>query len=352
MPATPTTAPLRLPRRLAILLAAGLLAAGGCRTPRGGASPENGPVAPSPQGPQNPAAPRPGDAAVTQARDLLDQGREDDALRVLARAIERNPTLTVAHLEMGDIYRERGDYNAAERSYDSAARLEPRNFDAQYLHGLTLHLLNRLDEAVRAYLRALAIRSEDQDANLNLAIAYLQLNEPNQAVGFAEQAARLNPDRGEAQANLGAVYSALGRHADAVRRYERAAELMTLNPQLLVNWAESLGRLDRYTEMVNTLERAIALKPSAPAHERLGFAHFRLRQFDLAKQHFRKAIDLDATHFPALNGLGVCRLNDYLVGGQADRQAIDDAMDHLRASLRINQNQPRIVELVQLYGRN
>jgi tetratricopeptide (TPR) repeat protein len=298
------------------------------------------------------AAPvEPAQASIDQARDLRAAGREDEALALLSRAIELNPTLTVAHLEVAEIQEEKGDFTAAERSYSTAAVQQPANFDAQYGHGRVLQALNRLAESVRAYLRALALRPDHFEANLNLAMAYIDLDGPAQALPYAQRAVQLNPADGTAHANLGAIYSSLGRHREAVEEYQQAAELMPLTPALLLNWASALGKLERYEEMVNILDASLGLEPSAQAYERLGFAQFKLRRYEPAMAAFRRAIEVDPNHYPALNGLGVCLLNRYILSNKQDVEAHNEGMDYLKRSLRSNQRQPRIVELVSRYER-
>lgn len=290
------------------------------------------------------------EAYVVEAEQLIRDGREDEALSLLALAIERNPELTVAHLQMGSIHRNRGQYLAASESYGKAAQQEPQNFDAQFNYGLMLHMLRRYAEAARVYIRALAIQPDDFHTNLNLALAYIELNEVRQALPFAQRAVAVNPASGDAHANLGAVFSSLRRHEEAVREYEAAAELMPLTPELLLNLAESLGRLRRYEEMANTLQQSIRLDASAVAHERLGFAYFRMRRYSEAMAQFRRSLEIDEVYYPALNGLGVCLLNQYLLSDKADQDAQREAIELLRKSLRINRQQPRIVELVSRYG--
>ncbi|MFG0325739.1 MAG: tetratricopeptide repeat protein [Phycisphaerales bacterium JB037] len=292
----------------------------------------------------------PGQAEVLRAESLQRRGDREAALAIFERAIQRNPELTVAYLGAGDIYRELGDYSSAEQRYAKAAELEPRNFDAQYFHGLSLQLLDRFAEAVRAYLRALSIRPGDFDANLNLATAYLQLGEPRQAQVYALRAVRLNGQSGAARANLGAVYAALDEHEAAVAEFQQAAELMELNPQLLLNLADSLSRVGRHAESINTLDQVLRIEPSPEAYERLGAARFRMRAYEDAAAAFGQALDLDANHYPAINGLAVCRLNDYLWSDRTDREAYDEAVELLRRSLRIRPNQPKIIELLRRYG--
>jgi tetratricopeptide (TPR) repeat protein len=286
------------------------------------------------------------DRWLVSAEQSLGSGDRDRAVRELSRAIEINPTLTTAHMAMGDIYRTERNYAAAEKAYARAAEIEPGSFDAQYYHGLMLHLLNRANEAIGAYLRALDVKPEDFQANLNVATAYLQIGEPAQGVVYAERAVRLRPQDGSARFNLGAVYAALDRHADAVVEYQQAAERMDLTPKLLLNLGESLGRLARWVEMRNTLEQLIKSSPSPAAYERLGFALFRLEQYTRAKEAFASALKLDPDYFPALNGVGICELNDYIWSGNTDLGAKDRALASLRRSLAINRAQPRIEELV------
>jgi tetratricopeptide (TPR) repeat protein len=288
---------------------------------------------------------------LDRIRELMDQGRTDEALALLEQAIAQNPELTIAHLQMGSIFRDQGDLSAAEQSFSRAANLEPRNFDAQFNHADVLHALGRVVDSVRAYLRALAIRPNDAAANRGLAAAYLEQQRPDWALEYAEQAVRSSPNDGTARANLGATYSLLDRHEEAIREYETAAELMELTPDLLLNWANSLGAIERYTEMINTLDAALNIQPSATAYERLGFAYFKTRRFDRATEMFRSSLDMDQRHYPALNGLGVVLLNEYVQGGRNDDSLRIEALSLLRRSLRINSNQPAFVQLVSTYSR-
>ncbi len=287
---------------------------------------------------------------VAQAENLLTEGRLEEAIAYFEQAIAVNPTLVTAHIGLADAQRERGDYQSAATGYQRAAEIEPGNFDAQYRHGLMLQLLDRLTEAVRAYLRALAIRPTDFDANMNLATTYLQLDEPRQSLPYARRAVQIDRKSGPARVNLGAVYAAMGRHNEAVLEFQAAAELMDLTPPLLLNLADSLGKAGRYQEMVNTLERLQRMEASAAAHERMGFAQFKLGDYTGAMRSFRKALEIDPDYYPALNGVGVCELNRYLLSDRQDVQARTEAIRALRRSVQINRDQPRIVELISRYG--
>ncbi|GAB4555623.1 MAG: hypothetical protein Tsb0013_18410 [Phycisphaerales bacterium] len=293
------------------------------------------------------------DNVLLEADAAIESGDREEAIRLLAAAIEVRPAYVPAYAKLGELQLEGADYPGAERTYSSLVRLEPRVFDHQYFHALALHHLDRLAEAVRAYLRALAIDPRSFDAHLNLSTAYLQLAEHAQSLPYARKAVEIDPESGRAWANLGAALGAFGSRdtdLEAVRAFENAAELMDITPELLANWATALGRLGRYREMINTLERSLAIQPTAYAHERIGYARFKLREFDAAQDAFRSAIDIDPAYHPALNGLGVCLLNDYIASEKTDNAAKREAIEHLRQSLRVENNQPRIVDLLSRFG--
>lgn len=289
-------------------------------------------------------------AELEIARALFSDGELDEAREAFERAIEINPTLPDGYLGIGDIAQQRGDLPAAEEAYASAARVAPQSFDAQYKHGLVLHLLSRLAEAVGAYVRALQIDPGDFEANLNLATAYLQLGEPAQGLIYASNAVEIDPRSGPARVNLAAIYGALGQWAEAAGQYEFASELTTLTPDLTVTLADAQLRAGKPDAALFTLEGLVERDPSANAFERLGTARFKVRDYEGAKEAFARAVELDGSNFPALNGLAVSRLNDYLRSDKRDERALDDARGHLRQSLRVNPNQPRVKELLTRFG--
>ncbi len=289
-------------------------------------------------------------ALLQTAETASEAGNYDDALLLFQEILGKNPTITTAYLGMGDIYLLQKDYDKAEPAFARAARLEPRNFDAQYGHGLALQMLNRLVEAVKAYHRALTIQPENPEANLNLATTYLQMKQPDHAVVFAEKAVENDPASGAARANLGAIYEKLGRNAEAVDAYIAALELMGNKPQLMLNLISVLSKEKRYQEAANTAETLLRIEPSADVYERLGWCYFRLKVYFKSIEAYRSAVALDPEYWPAWNGVGVNALNDWLLSKRRNMDARDEARDAFRHSLRANSDQPKVVKLLLNYN--
>ncbi len=290
------------------------------------------------------------EASYAQAVQLHASGDLQAALRELENAIAFNPQFTPAYLESGDIYLELAQYEQAERQYALAVRNEPRNYMAQFRHAQVLHKLGGLEESNRAYLRALSIRPSSYDANLGISTVLLELGRAEQALPYGQRAVRSEPPSGRARMHLGNVYAALDQHEEAVIEYQQAAELMDApTPGLLLNMSESLNQLQRYAEMVGALDQLVILEPTAIAYERLGSGLFRLKRYEDALAAFTKGADLDPTHYPAFNGVAVCELNAYLWSSKSDGGARERAVEAMRQSLRIERQQPRIVELLRRY---
>lgn len=320
---------------LAALVGVGL-GVGGCRS---GPSPEK-------------------QAQLIAASDAADQGtaqvRLGDpkaALEEFERAIELNPLLTRAYVGAGDQYMVLNDPTLAEVRYSEAAELDPNNPRIHFKRGQALQVLGRISDAIRAYLTSLELDPTDAMANMNVSVAYMQAEEPRLARPFAERAVFIDSNNAAARINLGSVYAALGEHRRAVDEYQQAAELVDpISPELLVNLAESLRALNEDAQVVNVLDQLLRTNESALAWERRGAALFRLGDYDGAMASFDRALEIDPRHFPALNGLGVYRLNQFIWSENTDTTALRDAMDYFRRSLQIEHRQPRIRELLSRFG--
>lgn len=286
---------------------------------------------------------------VADANSLKESGDYDTALAMFQDILAENPTVTTAYLGIGDIYIIKKDYEKAEPAYGRAAKLEPRNFDAQYGHGLALQMLNRFLDAIRAYHRALTIDPDSVNANLNMAVTYLQMNEAQSAITFAERAVALDPGNGSARINLGAAYERVGDNAKAIDQYLAAMELVEHTPPLMMNLINALAAEKRYQEAVNTAENLVKIDQTANAYERLGWSYFRLSEFDKSLAAYQQAVSIDPSHWQSHNGIGVNMLNKWLLSKKQDRDSMKAARDAFRKSLRINRDQQKLITLMSTY---
>lgn len=289
-------------------------------------------------------------AQLILAQEATDAGDYEVALAMFQDIIAENPTIPTAYVGMGDVYAAQEQYEAAEPAYRRATQLDPFNYDAHFGHGFALQMLDRLVEAILAYHKALTIQPESHDANLSLATTYLQMNEAHSAVVFAEKAVELDQESGSAHANLGAAYENLGRTAEAIDEYLIAIELIDEPAPVMLNLVNALSKERRYRETVNAATNLIRIEPSANAYERLGWAYFKLNDYDASIEAYRAGARFDRNHWPSLNGIGVNALNKWLLSGKTDSEAAEEARTAFRRSLRLKSDQERVIELLSHYG--
>lgn len=101
----------------------------------------------------------------------------DEALAAYRRAVELDPALADAHVNLGRLLHDRGEAAAAERHYREALAARPDDVTAAYNLGVALQDLGRLREAAEVYELALTLDAKLADAHYNLSGLYEELGE-------------------------------------------------------------------------------------------------------------------------------------------------------------------------------
>jgi len=99
----------------------------------------------------------------------LELSSPEEARTAYERAIELNPHLTDAHVNLGRLLHEDGAPAAAEEHYRRALAVDPEHETAVFNLGVALEDLGRLRDAREAYERALELDPDNADAHYNLA---------------------------------------------------------------------------------------------------------------------------------------------------------------------------------------
>ena len=287
---------------------------------------------------------------LEEARTAASNEEYDAALRIFRELLDENPMLAGAYAGMGAALEGKGEIELAENAYARALTLDPSDFEASAGYSRVLELQGRTREAIRALQRTLTIRPRDVDANVSMARLLLATDQLPGAVAFAERAVRIDPQSGTARLMLARSYLTSGRGADAIREYESACELVEPPIDALLALINAYATEKRYQEAANAADALSRAYPSAAAFERLGWARFRLNEFAASQEAYRRSIELDPEYWPALNGVGVNVLNQWVKGGKnPDSPLRDEARAVLQRSLRANPEQPRVVALLMKY---
>lgn len=100
-----------------------------------------------------------------------DQQQLELAALVCSQAIRKNPNYAPIHNTAGLIQNELGQVNGAVGEFATAARLDPKFFEAQMNFAAVNLGFRGFEQAQSAYTKALAMRPNDYDAHLGMALA-------------------------------------------------------------------------------------------------------------------------------------------------------------------------------------
>lgn len=143
--------------------------------------------------PLPPAEPAPALTAehwFTLASELEATSREE-ARRAYHQALELEPTLTDAHVNLGRLYHEAKEPGQAEAHYRAAVEHAPDDPIAHFNLGVLLDDLKRPDEAIRAYRQAIACDPTFADAHYNLGLLFDALGKRSEAISHLRLARKL-----------------------------------------------------------------------------------------------------------------------------------------------------------------
>jgi len=150
------------------------------------------------------------------------------ALSSFQTAIEVDPDLYEAYMELGSLYAFQGDPIALEY-FNSALDIRPKSAEAFYHKGMFLQAGSRIDQARNTYMEMLQADPNNVLAYYNL--GYLYLTEYlafDTAVAYFDSAVVARPEYVEAIYNRGLAYEEMELYGEAETSYREA---LSIDPQ-------------------------------------------------------------------------------------------------------------------------
>lgn len=253
-------------------------------------------------------------AAVATTQRPGQEGNEQ-AVDLLARAIEADPNFVVAQYTLGTVHQSLGNrwkaaaqfrastqldasypepykalgdlfmaaprrlFDQAVEAYSKAIELRPFYADAYVGLGNAKAAKSDVDGAVAAYTKALAYNPVNPRVHMSLGkIYYTEKGLYYESVTAYKKAIELDPNSVEARMGLGEVYEDKGLYKDAIEEYRRVIELDGKHTGAMYNLALVYENVDPRESIVQW-ERYITLASQLPSEK---------DWVDIARQHLRK----------------------------------------------------------------
>jgi Flp pilus assembly protein TadD len=147
-------------------------------------------------------------------------------------AIEKTPKLRIAHLQLGILYDVLEKYDEAVKVYQKALEIFPNDVEFMAEWGQTLLLNKRFKEAEDVLKRALAVAPKNAEVMADLAHAEARLGRPNDAVRRFEKSITLGNTDPDMKRQYGDALSASGELAKAEAIYTELLAKLPHNAEL------------------------------------------------------------------------------------------------------------------------
>ncbi|HEY4905929.1 MAG TPA: tetratricopeptide repeat protein [Candidatus Acidoferrum sp.] len=252
----------------------------------------------------------PGDVKIMYNEAMLyeAQGRYEDAIRVLSDAIvgvkqstvlpSRRRSLAILYQQLGQLYRDRQNYQAAAYTYDELGHLG--------------------DE-------------EDRRSRMLLMDTYREARDLPKALQVGKEAVAKYPKDPAVQSREASLLAENGQVDEAVKILRTQLTNTEADRETYLNIAQVYERGRRYKEAEEAAKAAEALpgdpRDSETTYFLLGAIYERQKQYERAEEQFKKVISLDPGNGPALNYYG------FMLGDLGQR--LDEAEEMVKTALKL-----------------
>jgi tetratricopeptide (TPR) repeat protein len=252
-------------------------------------------------------APNSLEVTYTEASIYEEEGRFDDAIRVLSEAVtavkseseftpSRRRTLAILYQQLGQLYRENSNYTAAVNTFEEMIRLGPEeDRRARVMIMDTYRDARDMPKAFETARKAVDAYPKERTILIAQALLYGENQQPDQAVSRLKALLDGSPADFEIDLDIAQVYEQSKRWPDAEQSIHAAEKIQT----------SPAG-----TEMTGFL---------------LGAVYERQKRYDQAEEQFRKVLDANPKSASTLNYYG------YMLADRGLR--LDEAIDLIKRAL-------------------
>ncbi len=116
----------------------------------------------------------------------------DEAIEAYKKVLELDEDYAPAHINLGTLYYNQGEYEQSESHYRQAIECDPRYALAYFDLANVLDETGRLDEAIHCYKMAIQLAPTYADAHYNLALAYEKQKQSRKALAHWKMYVKLD----------------------------------------------------------------------------------------------------------------------------------------------------------------
>ncbi|MFN4258996.1 MAG: tetratricopeptide repeat-containing sulfotransferase family protein [Gemmataceae bacterium] len=210
-------------------------------------------------------------------------------------------TLALRHHQLGNL-------DQADVLYQRILQENPQAAEVLHLRGLVAYQCGQPDKAIPHILAAVYLDTNNAAYHNSLGCCYQVLDRLQEAVACFRRALALQPELAEAMSNLGNALNNMGAAVEAEQHCRRALELRPDFPEAFNNLGGALARQGRVVEAAEIFRQALRLNPQFVSAQ-LNLGHVLQEQglFTEARQAYEEVLRLEPHHAQAMSSLSLIK---------------------------------------------
>jgi len=322
----------------------------------------------------------------------------DQAVEYFRHATEYNPRLLEAHVYLAQIYYEQGEMGLALEEVEKVLAIDPQNKDIawfakkaeqsskygraayeNYEMGYLAYKEANYTKALGYFQKAILHNPDYKEPRYYLALCYYHLRDYDSSIIQWEEVIRIDPFDNSAKLylnkaleekrygretlehfNSGYDYYIKGEYEQAVLEFNKS---LSFNPyyerarQFLARAYYQLNKMEKYREEIGKITefKRGEEEEKAEDHYKLGYEFYYLKDYEVAVEELKKALQINNNHYAARFLLGECyfQRKDYssaqgeyekVINSIEKNEYIDDALLGSGWCFYLNEEYPQAIE--------
>jgi tetratricopeptide (TPR) repeat protein len=262
-----------------------------------------------------------------QASEAMRRGDLNAAGEGFEAATKASPSFAPAHFNLGLVREEQGRFDEAIASLQKALSLRPGMHGANLFLGIAYYRMNRFEPAIAAVKKETSVYPKDASAWMWQGVIALAMDHAEDAAAALDKAASLAPDSVDILYHRGQAHLLVSKNS--------YLEMFKADPK---SWrvhqvlAQASAQAERPLDAIAEYQEAIKLAPMQPGlHEELGSEYSIAAKPLDAEAAFQRELEIDPHNVLARYKLGVL----YIAQGDGARaKGLIEAAANQKAGLR------------------
>jgi len=230
---------------------------------------------------------------------LIRLGQRSEGLALVERSLIGNPNSYTLNAGAGAAYGECGLYEQAMAHFNKVLELNPADSSIHFSLARCLIQLGRNAEAERHLRLALAGNYGDTDTLCGFGKLFQRLERTDEAIDFFNRAIKRAPQSSKAHNGLGVAYLSQGKVEDGLRHLREAVRLEPQSFEMRVNLCHALDSAGHNDEAISLCDALLHEKADADLYNNLGGLYGKTGQLEKAAAAFQAALQIDPNNITA-----------------------------------------------------